>query len=246
MQPPPPQQQQQQQPQGKHTICATTSKNFVRDQNTPLTSVFEESIHILSDTECEAEDEKVDNEDVNSTDVDPKLNSNEVAHDTTKVRFASKTQKIKRIKVKDIENDTKKRWYSKAELAKIASDVNGLVEKIDKEGQLDFEDDMETKYNDTRRGLEKSTEVGARKLYDRRRYALHIVMTLQSQQRDDKEHKSSDAALLIAKAYMTSTKEACEEAIKFGKQDAREARKNRIRRRSTTSEPDLLSNERSR
>jgi hypothetical protein len=145
------------------------------------------------------------------------------------VRFAKRVQKIKRVKVKDVEKDTERRWYSKSELIAIAHVVNNVIQMMEKETQL-AENDlvMEEKYNETRRGLEKSTETGAWKLFDRRRDAINAVLVLQSQQRRDNMMNPS----ALAEAYKAATKEACQEAIKFGKQDAKEAKKYRLKRRS--------------
>ena len=155
---------------------------------------------------------------------------------------AKKTQKIKRIKVKDVESDTKKRWYCKDELIEIASDVNNMVETIEREGQyLDGAIVPEMCTAETRRGLEKSTEKGAKKLYDRRRHAWNVVLATQSKHRQNqsnRDKKNFDSETMsVADAYVAATKEAKQEAIKFGKQDAKEARKYRIKRRSMTPDP---------
>ena len=237
------------QPQTQGTLSEHIDKNSdvaLFERNVQLSSVFEESMQLISDDDYEEEEEEEG--DARSTDTIPKP-MNQTDHVATKIRFASKTQKIKRMKVKDIEIDTKKRWYSKAELIDIASDVNNMVEIIEKEGQSMIHCEIVTeKDNDeTRRGLEKSTEVGAKKLYDRRRHALNVVLAAQSKhQPSDKSQENKNTidarTTSIAKAYIAATNEAQQEAIKFGKQDAKEARKYRIKRRSTTPDPNASHN----
>ena len=222
-------------------------KLFDRSSKTTLnlSSVFEESTQFMSDEDQEgdevvSEGKTQSDDDARSTDTTAKPDQHD--HVATKVTFAKKTQKIKRVKVKDIESDTKKRWYSKAELIEIASDVNNMVETIEKEGHvMNGELTTEKHHGETRRGLEKSTEVGARKLYDRRRQALNVVLSTQLNLRQNEYGQDKESiesrTIAIAEAYIAATKEAYQEAIKFGKQDAKEARKHRIKRRSCTPDP---------
>jgi hypothetical protein len=155
-------------------------------------------------------------------------------HVPEKVRFSKKKKIIKSRKVNDLEKDKKKRWYCKKELQKIEFGFGAVIELMEKGIELGDNVEEEEK-GETRRGLEKSTEDGAWKLYERRRDALNAVLVLQEQQRKD---RCVDPDVL-ATAYSTATKEACKEAVKFGKQDAREAKKYRLRRRSTPSQPRL-------
>jgi hypothetical protein len=201
--------------------------------NDKLSSVMEDSMLIMSDEDDDGEDDLNSDDDTipKGSDSSGKVERSCQDHVATKVRFAKKTQKIKRTKVKDIEKDTKRRWYSKAELIEIATTVNNMVEMIEHERHIvDNENLLETKYNETRRGLEKSTELGAQKLYERRRDALYTVLLLQSKQRET----NFIDPIALANAYINATIEANQEAEKFGKQDAKEARKYRIKRRSMT------------
>lgn len=143
-----------------------------------------------------------------------------------KVRFSKQVKRSKSRKVNDLDKEASKRWYSKRELQKIEVTFGLVIEMMERGIELDGDNDDQIK--ETRRGLEKSTEDGAFKLYERRRDALNAVLVLQEQQQ--KDYGIDPVAL--AEAYSAATKEARKEALKFGKQDAREAKKLRLRRRS--------------
>jgi hypothetical protein len=159
-------------------------------------------------------------------------------HVASKVKFANKVQCLQGRKVSDIDKDIRKSWFTKKELNQIAAEFAHTITKMEKNA---FED-QEHGNDETRRGLEKSTEEGAWKLYERRRDALNAVLVLQDQQRTDGVRDGTDE---LAAAYTVTTREACKEAIKFGRQDAREAKKYRLRRRSavTTSSAEAASPE---
>jgi hypothetical protein len=206
-----------------------SNKSYVSEDNSLVMSDTDSDFNDTTEVDSFSHIDTVDVFDAKQDTTAPHIHD----HTSVRVRFAKKVKKIKRIKVKDVEKDTERRWYSKSELVAIAHVVNNVIEMMEKETRL-AENDlvMEEKYNETRRGLEKSTETGAWKLFERRREAINSVLVLQSQQRRDNMMNP----IALAEGYKAATKEACQEAIKFGKQDAKEAKKYRLKRRSVCDE----------
>jgi hypothetical protein len=145
------------------------------------------------------------------------------------VQFIPTTQK----RVTDVIRDKHRRWLSTVDLKIIETSFSQTIEKMEKGIAISEEEQQEEESDEeTKRGLEKSTEEGSWKLYERRRDAMDVVLVLQDQQR---KQQPQGLRLLdqnekeIAKAYRDATKEARREALRFGKADAKEAKKYRLR-----------------
>lgn len=162
-------------------------------------------------------------------------------HVAKKVKFQSEVEYLKPRKVAEPEKDIARCWYSKSDLERIESEFEPLLKhmhEVAEKGDADAnKDDGVDEGKDSRRGLEKSTEAGARKLEERRQFATKAVRALQW------KNQSAEA---IAAAYNRITKEARKEAAKFGKQDAKEAKKYRLKKKHAKPPPKRTSSEDSR
>jgi hypothetical protein len=156
------------------------------------------------------------------------------------VRFSSATNVIiPGRKVNDLNKDQRRKWYSATELARIQSTVDVLVQQWEqspassaKNAAAAVANWLEDEHGDCGRGLEHKTKQAAEQLRHRREAALAAVLEFPSHHGSSLPPRTDEHAASLAEAYHQATRAACRDAIKLGKQDAKQAKKHRLRRRS--------------
>jgi hypothetical protein len=156
------------------------------------------------------------------------------------VRFSSATNVIiPGRKVNDLNKDQRRKWYSATELARIQSTVDILVQQWDQSPASSADNAaaavanwLEDEHGDCGRGLEHKTKEGAEQLRHRREAALAAVLEFSTHYGSSLPPRTDEPVASLAEAYHQATRAACRDAIKLGKQDAKQAKKHRLRRRS--------------
>lgn len=167
----------------------------------------------------------------------PKPNRNVLTTETSRrVQFNDELTFIKAKKVKDIDKAIKRRWLSEKELHTIAKSFKSTVKLMEKGVEVEETEEQ------TARGLEHITKEGQKKLAQHRKKVLDTVIKTQENGsalqnvldnilQIQEKSKTYDVETL-AEAYRNMTADDARRAVKQGKQDARDAKRNRVRRRS--------------
>lgn len=139
------------------------------------------------------------------------------------IRFSDDLAYIKAKKLKDAEKAMKRRWITELELKSIEKGYKAVVKQMEKGGAIEETEDQTT------RGLENETKEGQKRLLKHRKAAVDAVLGEQAEQKGKKMPLNNEA---ISEVYESVTADAAKRASKQGKLDAKEARRNRVRRRS--------------
>jgi hypothetical protein len=140
--------------------------------------------------------------------------------------------------VNDLDKDQRRKWYSGTELARIQSTCDALVQQWEQTSASSADSAaagswLEDDHGDCWRGLEHKTTQGAAQLSDRRQAAWATVLEFTAQHGTLQRSTNQDGYVAsLADAYRQVTQDACRDAIKLGKQDAKQAKKHRLRRKS--------------